>query len=576
MLVDFEWIKVPVSVKLTGKDDDGNDEVAKRVDKKLLVSYINKEGLLRYKTYDYERTKLLIGTQNDIGVLEDYKTWDGKNIVEVPVTNINRTSVFYFLDSLPDEEREEIFGFIDKPKIFYMDIETEIVDGFPEAKDANSRVLANSIVCDNNGWMMGLKDLSPEAVKRIENNVNEYFKKFNVNYKLKYHKFQSEEQMLKTMFEVYFPTMPIITGWNVIKYDWVYLVNRCRKLWPEQDNDYKEKRYRLESRSSITGMMIDEFDTKTKSNNGVSLPAHRLIVDYLDLFAKYDQKIKIKETNKLDFVGEQILGLKKIQYDGGLQELYESDFEKYMYYNIVDVILVKHIHEQCKYLDIMFAISSMAKIKAGDVFSAVRTTEGVLRDAFKKELNILFVKNSAGDAVTELYRNELRKATYKRDTEDILKLSNVSNIRELKELSLEELKEKILAEKLEDVVVDNTEQDIKGGWVKHPVTGMVQWAVVFDFASLYPTTMRQFNISPESYKGIKSDTDSTKCIFDGVERDIEPDDIVLLNGTVFKNENSTSKKIIERIFKDRKYYKNKMFEARAERIMLEKQLEKMI
>jgi DNA polymerase elongation subunit (family B) len=450
--------------------------------------------------------------------------------------------------------------------------------------------------------MFGLKELSNEAVKRIEDNVNEYFKKFNPNFTLKYNYYESEKDMLSALFNRYIPTMPIITGWNVIKYDWVYLVNRCRRLWPEDDNNYTNKKNRIESNSSPTGTMIDEFDSTNGRATEVSLPAHRLIVDYLDLFAKYDQKIKIKETNKLDFIGEQILGLKKIQYDGGLQELYENDFEKYMYYNIVDVILVKYIHEQCKYLDIMFAISSMAKIKANDVFSAVRTTEGVLRDSFKKELNILFVKNSDGKAITPLFKKEFEQQIYKKQMDKILEASNVSSIKDLKNVDITALKEKMLNDISIENDIDNDSEDeiIKGGWVKHPVTGMVQWVVVFDFASLYPTTMRQFNISPESYKGNVSSLDSTKCIYENYNlvvdydsrtgkpkskrkevysetiKDIEEDDIVLLNGTVFKNENSTSKKIIGRIFKDRKMYKKLMFEAKFERIQLEKELEKMI
>jgi len=30
---------------------------------------------------------------------------------------------------------------------------------------------------------------------------------------------------------------------------------------------------------------------------------------------------------------------------------------------------------------------------------------------------------------------------------------------------------------------------------------MAMWTCCYDFASLYPTTMRQFNISADSYKG---------------------------------------------------------------------------
>ena len=39
----------------------------------------------------------------------------------------------------------------------------------------------------------------------------------------------------------------------------------------------------------------------------------------------------------------------------------------------------------------------------------------------------------------------------------------------------------------------------EGAFVVEPITGMYEWVASFDFASLYPSIMRQWNISPESY-----------------------------------------------------------------------------
>ena len=44
------------------------------------------------------------------------------------------------------------------------------------------------------------------------------------------------------------------------------------------------------------------------------------------------------------------------------------------------------------------------------------------------------------------------------------------------------------------------ESTIAGGWVKDPVVGLNQWVVCYDFASLYPTTQRQFFISIITFK----------------------------------------------------------------------------
>ena len=46
----------------------------------------------------------------------------------------------------------------------------------------------------------------------------------------------------------------------------------------------------------------------------------------------------------LDTAGEAVVGIKKIKYDGTLQDLYERDYTKYVYYNAIDTILVQLIH----------------------------------------------------------------------------------------------------------------------------------------------------------------------------------------------------------------------------------------
>jgi hypothetical protein len=47
-----------------------------------------------------------------------------------------------------------------------------------------------------------------------------------------------------------------------------------------------------------------------------------------------------------------------------------------------------------------------------------------------------------------------------------------------------------------------------------------------------------------------------EALFNGVRYEIQPNDIVLLNGAVFKNEESETKKILTSIFADRKKNKN--------------------
>jgi len=124
---------------------------------------------------------------------------------------------------------------------------------------------------------------------------------------------------------------------------------------------------------------------------------------------------------------------------------------------------------------------------------------------------------------------------------------------------------------------------------------MSRWTACYDFASLYPTTMRQFNISADSYKGyVDRDTiharknqhlrqfeqysdmdeiDKELSIFHNHPNEILKEDLVLLNGSVFKNEMGVVSEVMKDIYSDRKSYKKKMFKAHNEMDEIKKKME---
>lgn len=483
--------------------------------KNLIVSYVDKTGDIKLKYYKWDNpTKFITCDDNDSQKHEKYKSWDGKPVKEIEVDNPDRYAIYEFLDRLPKEEQNEIFDF-NMPKMYFIDIETEIVDGFPEAGDildkdgilikegASTQVLSISVVYEDKIILLGLKDMPDDMQERIINNTNKYFKKFGVTYKLKYVKYEDEFDMLYTFFEKMIPKMPLLTGWNFLNYDWLYLVNRSRKL----SKYINGKEYRIYPEvSSPTRKLMKAWGAEFEQ------PAHRMIFDYMQLYEIADTSIKVKESSSLDFVSSKLVGVEKIKYTGDLQSLYENDFETYMYYNAVDSVLVQKIHDARNYISIIFAISSLSKIKLVDVIShmngalgSLAITEGVLRNRFREQENIVLFKDKS--------------------------------------------------------TVD-AESNIAGGWVKDPVVGMNQWVVCYDFASLYPTTMDQFFIAPENFVGLQDAKDKTKCT-NG--RDIDKKEhVVCVNGAVFIKRVSPTIKMIQDVYADRKKNKKIMMTKKEE------------
>lgn len=488
MLIDYEYRRI------NGKG-------------KLILSYLRDNGKIQMETFNWNQPKKFeICHPGDNAKIDSLKTWDDKPVKVVNCEIPRKYSIYEFIDNLEPTKQDEIYKYVE-PEIYFMDIETEIIDGFPSQYDAKTRVLSIATVINEEVLLMGLKDISDEEIKKMESDMLEYFKPFKKNYKVKYLHYESEYEMLYDLFQTYIPKMAVLTGWNFINYDWVYLVNRAEIIGINPAISSFTKR--LEA---------------TRKRPHERMPKHRLIVDYMDLYAKWDTSVKVKESNKLDFVASQVVGLPKLKFPGTLKSLYEKDYYTFMLYNIIDTILVQLIHERRRYIDVMLGISSLARIRMVDAYSTIAVTEGVLRKPFREKMGIVLVND---------YNNA--------DTESI-----------------------------------------KGGWVKNPSVGMHKWVACYDFASLYPITMRQFNIAPESYKGIKINDEFS--LFGNKQLRIESSDIILsikdednkiLKETVFKNEESVTKQMLTDVYNDRKSHKKSMMKAKNEYSDLEDIYKKM-
>lgn len=472
--------------------------------KKLIVSYVDSLGEIKLKYYQMDNPlKYVVCDDNDPDRHPRYKYWNNKSVKQIETPHPDRYAVYEFLDSLPDKEKEEIFAF-NTPKIYFVDIETEVIDGFPDAESAPTRVISISVVYEDKIILMGLKEMPQDMQDRILTKTNEYFKRFESNYKLKYVKYDDEFDMVWTFFHKMVPKMPLITGWNFLNYDWTYLINRARKI--KKFVNGKEMSINP-NESSFTKRLNKIWSTNYE------VPVHRMIFDYMQLYEICDTSIKVKESSSLDFVSNKLVGVQKIKYNGSLQKLYEDDFETFMYYNAVDSALVQKIHESRNYISIIFAISSLAQIKVTDIVSQINNALGSL-------------------AITEgVLRNRFR------DMENIVLFKDESQPR-------------------------GGGSGIAGGWVKDPVVGMNKWCVTYDFASLYPTTQLQFFIAPETFIGVKDPNNPEFCDT-GIK--IDPDKhVVCVNGVVFEKRYSPTLKMLDDVYADRKKAKKTMLQKKEE------------
>ena len=456
-------------------------------DRDVIISYYDTEGKVAYKQYPIAQFQnWYICDEKEKGVSTEFKNWDGRPVKLGNARQFNKFSLNYFIDGLPEKDKEEILAY-NMPKTYFVDIETEIVDGFPKAEEAKSRILSFSIITpERKAIVLGLEDMAPDKIKKINDDTNEYFKDFDQDWEFKYHKFNTEYDMVYTFLMKFLPKFPMMTGWNFINYDWQYIVNRCKRLQID----------------------VTEIGMTKKVDRNDSRPLHIGILDYMQLYDKYDRSVKVKESNALDYVSGQVLNVKKIKYSGSLQDLYRDNFVKYIYYNVVDSVLVYYIDQKLKSMEVLLTLANITRMPLYKAASPVAVTESLM--------------------ARKLAEQGMRIGTERR--EDSEKNSQYA-----------------------------------GAFVKEPIVGYYEGVSAFDFASLYPSIMRQFNISPDAYIEQVYKTEVT-------ERRKDKDVIVCDNGVVYKKDDSILKKILTDLYAQRKQYKKMSYEYFTKADQLKKRL----
>jgi DNA polymerase elongation subunit (family B) len=465
------------------------------------ISYFNNEGktvIEKYKT-EFGCSNWVVCNERDPKRHEKITNWDGRPVKRARSKFLNKYSLIEFFEDLNQKETDTVFA-DSMPNTYFIDIEVEIGDGFPAPERAEMPVTTICIVTPNKqAVVLATKEIDYKSKVKIQKQVDKHFEQVGLTFNVNYKAFASEYDMLYTFFKHFVRKMPMMSGWNVIDFDWVYLVNRARKI-------------------SIDPRIASPVN---KLQGYQQLPMHVGIIDYMRLYKEWDRTIQVKEDYRLDTAGDAVVGIKKVKYDGSLQDLYEKDYDKYVFYNIADTALVYLIHEKLKTMEIVLTLANMCKMSIYKASSPVSITESlILRHLLTQDKVMAKDWNASSE----------KDAQY------------------------------------------------AGAYVKKPTVGFHRGVAGFDYASLYPSIMRQFNISPDSLL-LKTDPEFDKLreplkehlIKPGMKRlskekrkelidNIEEDKIITVTGAVYKKEDSILKSILSDLYSNRKQYKSKSFQ----------------
>lgn len=332
-------------------------------EKEIIVSYYSKDGdidILKKKLHDSDMFNWSKSQSPS-----EHRNWDNTFLAPIPSKFVSRFRLEELIsDRFSTEEKNKVYGDFN-PKKYYLDIEIQLLDtSFPHPEEA--RMPVNLITVVNPGNMSyvlsTMKKFDPIEIKRMEDETNEYFKDVNKGekFKISYIFFETEEEMMKTFFFKVLPKIPFLTGWNVIGFDWLYLVNRAKNI----GFDPMEKMF---------GKLI----------GNAKMPTHFGLIDYMEVF-KNIRPIKVVENHKLDYIANLVLGVSKLKTSYTSMFEAQKDSYNFVKYNIIDTILVKLMEDKLDLLSVVFSISKVARIDVSRVFSNVFLTETLMCREFLK------------------------------------------------------------------------------------------------------------------------------------------------------------------------------------------------
>ena len=216
----------------------------------------------------------------------------------------------------------ERYGTNDEPstghKEIFFDIECEMLDSFEveEIEKANKTITSIAFWDKKNDFWACLV-LDPKG---------------EIEQTKKVIPFDTEEKLLMAWVEVIMKIRPdILIGYNSDSFDMPYLYYRICNVCGKDVADMM---------SPLYGYVDEPVKSKKYSDffyaNGMFISIEGIeSLDYMRLHKKYSWADE--PSWKLDAIGEKYVGMNKVEYEGNLDQLFETDIQKLIQYNFVDL-----------------------------------------------------------------------------------------------------------------------------------------------------------------------------------------------------------------------------------------------
>ena len=496
---------------------------------KLVVSYINKQGNVsflqypippesmfewKYATrtsadppfyeYDYDKNEYKLDENGNM-IQHQWMSYDKKFVRRVPTDKpLSDNRLVELLESFGDKVAP-VFE-MNYPNTWYCDIEVEVTeDGFPEPEQALTPITTISMTKHPQTIVWATKPLESESDKDwIQQQIDEYSEK-----NVKDERFKDISKGYKFEFRC-FPTEKEMLE------DFVKFITPIPSIcgWNFLNFDWLYIYNRCQKNSVDLSCISPtrtntEFKLTPRSGGAtikLPLPMHKMIWDYL-LVIKTWALLNLGDY-KLDTLATHFLSLGKVEHSWDFISGYNKFYREYVFYNCIDTIILEQLHNEAKTANVWFMLSAILKIELNAAFSTIKPAE-----------TVMMVHEYARYRVFPSVKHQIPEAQEKYDGAFV--------------------------------------------WPSKPM--IARYIGGLDFASLYPSIIRQFLISPETFK-YKKDVNEYKPT---------DDEIMTASGAVYERKvDSMIPQILEKYYNMRKQAKGDMKTCEEEAEFLEEILER--
>ena len=366
----------------------------------------------------------------------------------------------------------------------FLDIEVDIIDimgDFPEPGEAPINAVTLIDGTSNNVYTLLLRNNDNDLIYKFEQDLNKdaqrFFNKLNnticdvvggkdnmkayklddLNFNIKFFDEEDEILLISEIFNIINTTkVDFVLAWNMA-FDIPYIIERIKVLGYDPssimchpDMEIKDCYYYIDERNRSDFHLRGDY---------ACISSYTVFLDQLIHFASRRSGQSLFPSYKLDDIGEIIAKVKKLDYSHittRISDLPYKDYEVFVMYNIIDTIVQKAIEDRAEDIEFVYNKSIMNSTRYD-----------------KCHRNTIYLKNRG---MVEFLKEGLV-------------IGNNTNL-------------------------DNEKEKYPGGLVSEPhlnepngirindsITTLYDNAVDYDYKSLYPSLMREFNLAPHTQIG---------------------------------------------------------------------------